>query len=192
MTTVACSSASFEIRLQIDGEYALDAAQAQRAIENEYYKYDLAGLPRPNAHLDRLLVEFRLTYPGETSSQKSVYEISVFTTTTVGSDPYPLAQRGTHLIEVLIHTPSLVAGQTVFVEPPIQVAAGSLVVTLDEAAAAVKLIAERNRTIAEGAGAVSVAAALVGKAGGGKVACIVSGGNIDPRVLATILTGHTP
>jgi threonine dehydratase len=69
---------------------------------------------------------------------------------------------------------------------------GSLVVTLDEAAAAVKLIAERNRTVAEGAGAVSVAAALAGKAGGGKVACIVSGGNIDPQKLASILAGQVP
>ena len=69
---------------------------------------------------------------------------------------------------------------------------GSLVVSLDEAAAAVRLIAERNRTIAEGAGAVSVAAALAGKAGGGKIVCIVSGGNVDPQKLATILTGRTP
>jgi threonine dehydratase len=69
---------------------------------------------------------------------------------------------------------------------------GALVVSLEETAAAVKLIAERNRTIAEGAGAVSVAAALAGKAGGGKVVCIVSGGNIDPDKLAMILRGQTP
>ena len=60
------------------------------------------------------------------------------------------------------------------------------------AAAAVRLLAERNRTVAEGAGAVSVAAALAGKAGGGKIACIVSGGNLDPQKLASILTGRTP
>ena len=53
------------------------------------------------------------------------------------------------------------------------------VVTLDEAAAAVRLLAERVRVIAEGAGALALAAALAGQAGGGKVACIVSGGNID-------------
>ena len=40
-------------------------------------------------------------------------------------------------------------------------------------------MAERNHVIAEGAGACSVAAALSGRAGGGKVVCIVSGGNID-------------
>src|SRR4029078_7604313 len=49
----------------------------------------------------------------------------------------------------------------------------------DYVAAAVRLIAERNRVIAEGAGACPVACALSGKAGGGKIVCIVSGGNID-------------
>ncbi len=66
------------------------------------------------------------------------------------------------------------------------------VVTLDEAAAAVRLLAERTRVIAEGAGALAVAAALAGKAGAGRVACIVSGGNIDPTTLTAILAGRTP
>ena len=57
--------------------------------------------------------------------------------------------------------------------------AGSLVVTLDDVAAAMRLLAERNRIIAEGAGACPVAAALSGRAGTGKVVCVVSGGNID-------------
>ncbi|HSE50457.1 MAG TPA: pyridoxal-phosphate dependent enzyme [Terriglobales bacterium] len=57
--------------------------------------------------------------------------------------------------------------------------AGSIVVTLDEIAAAMKLVAERNHVIAEGAGACAVAAGLTGKAGKGKVVCVVSGGNID-------------
>ena len=56
---------------------------------------------------------------------------------------------------------------------------GSLVMSLDEIAGAVRLLAERNRVIAEGAGAASVAAAVSGKAGSGKIACVVSGGNID-------------
>jgi len=56
---------------------------------------------------------------------------------------------------------------------------GSLVVTLPEAAAAIKMLAERNRVIAEGASACAVAAALSGRAGVGKVVAIVSGGNID-------------
>ncbi len=69
---------------------------------------------------------------------------------------------------------------------------GALVVTLDEVAQAIRLLAERNRVIAEGAGAVSVAAALAGKAGTGTVACIVSGGNIDAAKLAVILSGGVP
>ena len=56
---------------------------------------------------------------------------------------------------------------------------GSLVVTLEEAGQAMKLAAERNRVIVEGAAACAVAAAVSGRAGGGKVVAIVSGGNID-------------
>jgi threonine dehydratase len=56
---------------------------------------------------------------------------------------------------------------------------GSLVVTLKEAAQAMKLVAERNRVIVEGASACAIAAALSGRAGTGKVVAIVSGGNID-------------
>jgi threonine dehydratase len=66
------------------------------------------------------------------------------------------------------------------------------VVTLDEVAEAVRLLAERVRVIAEGAGALSVAAALTGRAGGERVACIVSGGNIDAAVLCRILAGESP
>jgi len=57
--------------------------------------------------------------------------------------------------------------------------AGSIVVTLAEAAAAMKLVAERNRVIVEGASACAVAAAVSGRAGSGKVVAIVSGGCID-------------
>ena len=69
---------------------------------------------------------------------------------------------------------------------------GALVSSPDEIASAVRLMAERNHVIAEGAGGASVAAALTGKAGDGKVACVVSGGNIDPAKLATILQGGVP
>ena len=68
----------------------------------------------------------------------------------------------------------------------------SLVVSLEEIAAAIRLLAERHRVIAEGAGAAPVAAALSGKAGGGKVACVVSGGNLDVASLITILQGKLP
>ncbi|MGH9477307.1 MAG: threonine ammonia-lyase [Terriglobales bacterium] len=56
---------------------------------------------------------------------------------------------------------------------------GSIVVTLAEAAEAMKLVAERNRVILEGAAACAVAAAISGRAGEGPVAAIASGGNID-------------
>jgi threonine dehydratase len=56
---------------------------------------------------------------------------------------------------------------------------GSIVVSLDETRAAMRLIAEKARAIAEGAGALSLAAALTGRAGEGPFVCIVSGGNID-------------
>jgi threonine dehydratase len=69
---------------------------------------------------------------------------------------------------------------------------GAHVATLDETAAAIRLLAERVRVIAEGAGALAAAVALSGRAGGGKIACIVSGGNIDVSTLTTILRGETP
>jgi threonine dehydratase len=56
---------------------------------------------------------------------------------------------------------------------------GYLVVTLEETRNAMRLLAEKARVIAEGAGALPVAAALSGKAGNGPIVAIVSGGNID-------------
>ena len=69
---------------------------------------------------------------------------------------------------------------------------GSLVVGLEEIADAIRVLAVRNSVIAEGAGAASVAAALSGKAGDGKVVCIVSGGNIDASKLVKIFQGKVP
>jgi len=70
--------------------------------------------------------------------------------------------------------------------------AGSLLASLDEIAAAIRLLVERNRVVAEGAAGAAVAAALAGRAGRGKVVAIVSGGNIDTETLAAILEGRTP
>lgn len=67
---------------------------------------------------------------------------------------------------------------------------GSLVAGLEEVAAAVRLLAERNRVIAEGAGACPVACALAGQAGAGKVVCVVSGGNIDLSKLCALLASE--
>jgi threonine dehydratase len=70
---------------------------------------------------------------------------------------------------------------------------GAFALPLDEVAAAVRIVAERARVIAEGAGALSVATALSSRLPGAKkVVCIVSGGNIDPAVLSRILVGERP
>ena len=69
----------------------------------------------------------------------------------------------------------------------------SFALALSDVAAAIRTVAERARVIPEGAGALPVAAALSGRIDGAqKIVCIVSGGNIDPAVLARILLGETP
>jgi threonine dehydratase len=65
---------------------------------------------------------------------------------------------------------------------------GSLVAGLDSVANALRLLINRNHIVAEGAGACPVACALSGKAGAGKIVCIVSGGNIDAAKLSHLLT----
>jgi len=69
---------------------------------------------------------------------------------------------------------------------------GALVASLAEIAAAVALLAERNRVVAEGAGACALANALAGRAGAGKVVCVVSGGNIDSNRLCEAMAGRVP
>jgi threonine dehydratase len=73
-----------------------------------------------------------------------------------------------------------------------QLLAGSLVSSLEEIVGAIRVLAERNRVIAEGAGASSLAPALAGKAGSGTIVCVVSGGNLNSAVLARILQGEMP
>jgi threonine dehydratase len=64
---------------------------------------------------------------------------------------------------------------------------GTITVTLDQVRDAMRLIAEKSRTIAEGAGALSVAAALTGEAGEGPIVCVISGGNIDLSKFAELV-----
>jgi threonine dehydratase len=96
------------------------------------------------------------------------------------------------------YTPSFVEGISAPIIYPemwelgSQLLDGSIVVGLDEITAAIRLLAEHNHIIAEGAGAASVAAALTGKAGKGKLVCIISGGNIGSADLNTILEGNVP
>ena len=72
--------------------------------------------------------------------------------------------------------------------------AGSRVVSLEHVCAAVRLLAERAKIVAEGAGATAVAAALQGlpRPANGPVVAVVSGGNIDPHVLRAVLAGRMP
>jgi threonine dehydratase len=70
--------------------------------------------------------------------------------------------------------------------------AGAMAVSLEEVAAAIRLLVERTHVVAEGAGAASVAAALKGVSDARRVVCVVSGGNIDPAKLARILVGELP
>jgi threonine dehydratase len=64
---------------------------------------------------------------------------------------------------------------------------GSIVVSLDEVARGMKFVAERMHVIAEGAAGCAIAAALGGRAGGGKVVAVVSGGNIDLTTFASLV-----
>jgi threonine dehydratase len=95
-------------------------------------------------------------------------------------------------------TPTFVDGigaRTMLVEmwpPAHRLLAGSLVVSLAEVAAALRMLVERAAVVGEGAAGASVAAGIKGLGGNGKVVCVVSGGNIDPGVMSTILAGGLP
>jgi len=69
---------------------------------------------------------------------------------------------------------------------------GSIVVSLDEVARAMKLVAERARVIAEGAAGCAIAAALSGRAGRGNIVAVVSGGNIDLARFAELVGACQP
>jgi threonine dehydratase len=73
-----------------------------------------------------------------------------------------------------------------------ELVSGSFTVSLEDTAATVRLLLERGRIVAEGAAALPVAAALAGRAGEGRLVCIVSGGNIDSGRLSQILAGRVP
>ncbi|OGU04014.1 MAG: hypothetical protein A2W29_12605 [Gemmatimonadetes bacterium RBG_16_66_8] len=100
--------------------------------------------------------------------------------------------------QTIAHTPSFVdgiGGKSMLPEMwPLasQLLSGSLVVSLAQVASAVRLLVERARVVAEGAGAASVAAALTGQAGSGPIVCVISGGNVDTATLGKILGGEVP
>jgi threonine dehydratase len=58
----------------------------------------------------------------------------------------------------------------------------------EEICSAIVLLLERSKLVVEGAGAVGVAALLSGKAGGeGRALAVLSGGNIDPTMLISVM-----
>ncbi len=66
----------------------------------------------------------------------------------------------------------------------------TMTVSLSEVARAIRLMADGNKVIAEGAGAIAVAAALSNRHRFSSVCAVVSGGNLDPALLAKILRGE--
>jgi threonine dehydratase len=65
---------------------------------------------------------------------------------------------------------------------------GAIVVSLEETRRALRMLADQARVIAEGAGALSLAAALTGRAGRGPIVAVVSGGNIDLQKLCDLIS----
>jgi threonine dehydratase len=116
-------------------------------------------------------------------------ETGAAVTATVANDRVPVA---------VDYTPSFIDGAgSGAVLPEMWERASGLVddafsITLADAAAAVRVLAEKARIVAEGAAGLAVATALAGLAGTGRVVCIVCGGNIDSARLAAILGGRVP
>ncbi len=110
-------------------------------------------------------------------------------TATVANDRVPIAVE---------YTPSFIdgAGSGALLpemwERAEPLVADAFAISLADAAAAVRVLAEKARIVAEGAAGLAVATALAGHAGTGRVVCIVCGGNIDPARLAAILEGRVP
>ena len=98
-------------------------------------------------------------------------------------------------VQVVDYTPSFVDGigsKTVIprmFELARDLLDGAKTASLESIAQGIRVLAERNRVIAEGAAACSLAVALSGAAGSGTIACVISGGNIDASKLAGILAG---
>ena len=124
-------------------------------------------------------------------------DVKIFTVEPETAAPLSASFRAGRPMEI-DRTPSFVdgiGGRNVFPEMfnlLKSLVSSSLVCSLKEIADAVRLLVERNRIVAEGAGAAGVAAAVTGKAGKGKIVCVVSGGNIDSAVLSKILSGQMP
>ena len=69
---------------------------------------------------------------------------------------------------------------------------GAIVVSREQTAEAARVLMRRAGLIPEGAAATTLAAALTGEVGSGKIVCVMSGANVDPEVIRTILAGEVP
>lgn len=124
-------------------------------------------------------------------------EVAVFASEVEGQAPFASSLEAGRPVSI-DYTPTFVDGiGGPHVEPEMwelsnELLAGTLVVTLEEVAESIRLLVERARIVAEGAGASSVAAARSGATGARRVVCVISGGNLDPSKLATILAGDMP
>lgn len=125
--------------------------------------------------------------------------VPVFAAEVDTAAPFAASLRAGEPVEVT-HTPTFVdgIGATSLLSEMWPLAssllAGSLVVSIEEACEAIRVLAGRAHIVAEGAGSTAVAAALRGLPGveHGPVVAVVSGGNIDLPVLHAILEGRTP
>lgn len=123
--------------------------------------------------------------------------VAVYASEVDGQAPFAASLSAGHRISIE-YEPTFVDGiGGPHVEPEMwrlarRLLAGSIAVSLEEVAEAIRLLAVRGRVVAEGAGASSVAAALSGAVGEEEVVCVVSGGNLEPATLATILQGRMP
>ena len=121
-------------------------------------------------------------------------EVRVFGCEVDTASPLAAAIASGHPVDV-DRTPTFVdgiGGKAVLEEmwPPVKrLIAGSLVSPLSAVEAAIRLLVSRCAIVAEGAGAASVAAGLKHAGSFGRIVCVVSGGNLDPGVLARILSG---
>jgi len=129
----------------------------------------------------------RATKPSARVYAAEVETFAPFTAALARGEPTPIASSQSFVDGI--------GGRNVFPEMwPLarELLAGSVVASVAEVAAAVRFLAERNRVVAEGAGAAPVAAAMNRTIDAKTIVCVVSGGNIDSEVLATILRGEIP
>ena len=125
--------------------------------------------------------------------------VPVFAAEVDTAAPFAASLRAGHPVDVQYHRSFVDGiGSTSMLEEMWPLAstllAGSLVVSIEEVCAAIRLLAGGAHVVSEGAGSAGVAGALRGVPGiaDGPVVAVVSGGNIDPPVFRAIMEGRSP